>query len=509
MFLQYRSAGILLPITSFPSEFGIGDLEGSAKAIVDWVSEAGFSYLQVLPINPTGYGDCPYAPLSVFAGNISLIGLDAFLSKGLLTEKDVAELRSCPAELVDYGKIIPLKLEALKVAHGRWCSHSSENEKSRLDQFCQEQESWLSPFAVFMAQKRLTPSAWWDWKDESLKDCTAHAIETFETAHRDEVHFDKWTQWIFFNQWLALKDYANSRGIKIIGDAPLYVSPDSVDAWAYRDVLSNEVAGVPPDRHQASTGQLWNNPVYAWEHNKAGVFEWWLRRLEWLSSLFDVVRLDHFRGLLEAWAVPSGSSTAVHGRWIEVPGYELLERAKKRLGGSIHCIAEDLGEMNDEQVRRLSDFRRAFEIPGIALTAIYGFDGNSENPFHPEALARNHAWDKVPVSSTHDDNTVNGWWQAEAHHDVRERVRAYHWNLLHRNLNDPGWSACEIVLHTASTLAILRWQDIFNLPAHYRDNVPGVASGNWTVRVPQRLLSKTNAWRIRELIQQSGRVHRL
>ncbi len=518
MLYSEKCAGILLPLYSFPSPYGVGDLGQSAYDVIDWIQLAGFKVLQVLPLHPNGEGDSPYAPLSTNAGNPLFIGFDNFLSRGLITEEELAPLTRFSSISVNYDDLIPIKMAILRSVFLRWSFVASPDEYQSFESFNSRTSWWLQQFADYMVLKEHFGGPYWTWP-EQLRLGNPEAISNELCQHSESLEFQFWLQWIFFTQWELFRGYANKQGVGILGDVPLYVSPDSVEAWSDKKVLSqDEVAGVPPDSFQPETGQLWNNPVYQWETNKDLVMEWWITRMRWLSTLYDGVRIDHFRGIIEAWAVPKGSDTAQNGHWMSVPGFELMENLVSTLGNSMQYIAEDLGVLSPETARAVESLRALYSIPGIAVVALHGFDGSPDNPSHPWVLEVKPYNDRIAVTSTHDDNTVVGWWCEEASADTKMWVGWHHDHIVGHNDQNrpdlpgngyqtpPGWVVCEIVAHTPCEFAVFRWQDILNLSAEYRDNRPGTAAGNWRPRVPNGSLSPELALAIRSLLVATSRL---
>ena len=518
MLYSQRCAGILLPLYAFPSPYGIGDLGQSAFEVIKWVRDAGFKVLQVLPLHPTGFGDCPYSPLSTYAGNPLFIGFDSFLFRGLVTLDELGPLLEMSQTHINYGVLVPLKLKLLKLIFSRWSVVATNEERQSLQIFQSRTNWWLNQYTAYTVLKEKFNEPWWSWPVE-LRLPNQDVVLQVISANAESSEFQVWVQWIFFSQWEIFREYANALGVKILGDVPLYVSPDSVEAWCDKNVLSqDEVAGVPPDFFQPETGQLWNNPVYQWENNHDLVMQWWITRMRWLSNLYDGVRIDHFRGIIEAWAVPKGSSTARYGRWMRVPGFELMANLVATLGDSMQYIAEDLGGISPETAREIEQLRALYSIPGMAVVALHGFDGSMNNPFHPWSLQSKHDNDRMAITSTHDDNTVVGWWFGEASNDTKNWLAAHHdfvAGYKYRNRPHlpghgkrivPGWAVCEVVAHTSCRFAVLRWQDLLNLSAAYRDNRPGTVDGNWTPRVLEGAFSQELAIAIKNLLDSSGRL---
>jgi 4-alpha-glucanotransferase len=446
------------------------------------------------------------------------IGFDQFLLRDFITQEELAPLSGLSPIAIDYGSLIPIKIELLRRVFSRWSVAVTESERQSFEIFKVRTHWWLPQYAAYMVLKEQFGGPYWGWPVE-LRLFDQEVIFNEVSRHTESLEFQFWLQWIFFNQWKLFRGYANKLGVKILGDVPLYVSPDSVEGWSDRNVLSqHEVAGVPPDSFQPETGQLWNNPVYQWETNKDLVMQWWVTRMGWLSNLYDGVRIDHFRGIIEAWAVPKGSVTARYGRWMRVPGFELMNNLASALGDSIQYIAEDLGEISAETAREVERLRALYSIPGIAVVALHGFDGSPDNPFHPWTLQARQYNDRVAVTSTHDDNTVVGWWSGEAGDNTKMWVAAHHDFVAGHNYGNrphltgdgqrifPGWAVCEMVAYTPCEFVVLRWQDLLNLTAGYRDNRPGTVVGNWRPRVLDNALSQELAAAIRALLYATQRL---
>ncbi len=487
-----RSSGILLHITSLPGHWGIGDLGPEAYHFVDWLATAGQSYWQMLPVGPTGYGDSPYALLSLFGGNPLFISLDTLIDTGLLppTERSVSDVGADPRR-VDYGRVVHTKLDALKRAYEAFRHDASHDEQTRLETFLHAQSYWIDDCCRYLALKTQNGGrAWQAWNAPEPR--------------RDEVDFQHVVQYWFHQQWSALRAHARARSVQLIGDVPIYPAYDSADVWAHRahyqvdaEGHPTAVAGVPPD-YFSPTGQLWGNPLYDWDVLRRDGFRWWVQRLRYLGDLFDVLRLDHFRGFAAYWSVPAGEPTAENGQWVTAPGRELFE-ALIRNGvvgspGSDHgvrLIAEDLGLITDD-VHALRDH---FGFPGMRVLQ-FGFDGTPQNLHLPHNYQRN----LVAYTSTHDNDTTRGWY-ATLEPAAKDRVQ---WYLR----TDPShWDFVRYVSASVADLAIFPLQDILGLDSSARMNFPGRGSDNWTWRFTWDQVSGETTEQLRLITERYARLH--
>ncbi|HOQ99396.1 MAG TPA: 4-alpha-glucanotransferase [Anaerolineae bacterium] len=501
-----RRSGVLLHPTSLPGRFGIGDLGEEAYRFVDFLAAAGQSYWQVLPLSPTGYGDSPYQALSAFAGNPLLISPEVLVQAGDLMPEDLAELPAFPTGRVDFGRAMDHKLRLLERAYVRFQAQAPAARRQVFARFCSEQGAWLDDFALFMALKEaheLRP--WCEWERDIA------AREPAALAHWREVLAPKvvgqmWRQWCFFEQWLALKRYANGRGIRIIGDIPIFVSGDSSDVWANQhlfhfgaDLRPTVVSGVPPDYFSA-TGQLWGHPLYRWEVMAHDGYAWWIARFRMAMTQADVLRIDHFRGFYNYWEVPASEETAVRGRWLYASGADLFRTTTRALG-EVAIIAEDLGDFDEASRAGVDALQAEFGYPGMKVLQ-FGFDGDPANPFLPH----NYRRDTVAYTGTHDNDTAVGWYQTTASEAARDYARRY----LGCDGSDIAWDLIRLawasVAHTALTTA----QDLLSLGHEARMNTPGTCGvPNWCWRLEPGALHDGIAARLRELTYLYGRLPRL
>ncbi|MCM1335781.1 MAG: 4-alpha-glucanotransferase [Bacteroides sp.] len=465
-----RSCGVLMHITSLPSPYGIGSLGAEAERFLGWLKRAGQKYWQVLPIGPTGYGDSPYQSFSTFAGNPLLIDLDALAEKGLIPREalSAADFGGDPT-VVDYEKVAKAKKLLLRAAFEKFRPDETDGA---YEKFIEREAFWLDDYALFMAIKEENGLvSWTEWSDP-LRKREPSALAAARERLKQEIDHQKFLQFIFYGQWEKLKSAANRDGIKIIGDIPIYVSPDSADVWAEprlfqtdEDLFPKAVAGVPPDYFSA-TGQLWGNPLYDWDEMKKDGYAWWGRRLEKASSLYDVVRIDHFRAFDTYWAVPYGEKTAVNGEWRNGPGMDLWSVLKEKYP-DVAIIAEDLGDIFDS----VKELLKASGFPGMRVLQ-FGFNPEfSENDHLPHRYPEN----AVVYTGTHDNSTVLGWFKAA---DPRARAMAKRY-LKPRLFEKTHKTFIRALYASAAALAIVPLQDILGLDDRARMNVPSTLGGNW------------------------------
>ncbi len=488
-----RSSGILMHITSLPGPYGVGTMGKQAYAFVDFLKKAGQSYWQILPLSPTGYGDSPYQSCSAFAGNHYLIDLDALVEDGLLHKRELASIRWNQREdKVDFGILYQNRLQVLRLAYSRFKGSQA------FDAFCMENGSWLADFALFMALKdRYNGLPWYQW-EEGLKFRNADAIWNARQELKAQVRFYSFVQYLFYSQWKALHAYANNAGIQIIGDVPIYVPLDSADVWsnpelfALDETLTPEaVAGVPPDGFTAD-GQLWGNPLYRWELHRSTGYGWWLRRLAAATRLYDVIRIDHFRGFEAYWAVPYADATARNGKWIKGPGMDFVNAVKNGLPG-ISMIAEDLGFLT----QAVLDLRDASGYPGMKVLE-FAFDSREPSDYLPHRYTAN----TVCYTGTHDNMTMRQWF------DTADREAVEYATQYMRLTEEEGlvWGVIRTAMSSVSDLCIVPMQDYLDLGGEARMNFPGTMTGdNWTWRATEGYISDALAQKILTLTVLYGR----
>ncbi len=484
-----RSCGVLMHITSLPSPYGIGTMGEEAEKFVDWLIKAGQKYWQVLPIGPTGYADSPYQSFSTFAGNPLLIDLDDLVRSGLITLKmcEEADYGADPS-FVDFEKVTRTKMELLKTAY------SNFEENTGYLAFTNKESFWLDDYALFMSIKEENDLiSWTDWNND-LRLRKSDALKEAEHRLQKQIGFWKFIQYIFYTQWERLKSYANKNGIKIIGDIPIYVSPDSSDIWANTslfemdpDIRPKRVAGVPPDYFSA-TGQLWGNPLYNWSEMKKEGYAWWLRRIEKATELYDIVRIDHFRAFDTYWAIPAGENTAINGKWEQGPGMDLWNTVKEKLG-QVPIIAEDLGEIFDS----VKELLRNSGFPGMRVLQ-FGFNDKSEDNDHlPHRYPRN----SVCYTGTHDNSTALGWYKS-ADKESQKMCRRYLKPLMFEKINR---TMIRELYKSPAGLAVVPMQDIIGLGDTARMNTPSTIGGNWKWRAQKKHFTDKNAAFMKDLAE--------
>lgn len=491
-----RNSGVLMHVTSLPSPHGIGTLGKAAYEFVDFLADAKQTYWQVLPLGHIGFGESPYQCFSAAAGNPYLIDLDILCEDGLLTEAEIkaADDAAAPAttpDKVDFESLAKTRLPLLRLAMGRL----SPAEQNKAHIFALNQSEWLPDYAMFMALKEhFDGRALWDWTDTAVIRREKAALDIYKKQLEADIAFYTYTQYIFYKQWDALRQYANKNGVKIIGDIPIYVSPDSADVWAHPELFQLKsdraprmIAGVPPDYYSA-TGQLWGNPVYEWKHHETTGYEWWIWRVRTNMKLFDVVRIDHFRGFESYWEVEAGAPNAIEGKWKKGPGMKLFHAIKKVLG-EVPIIAEDLGVQTDEVHALLA----ASGYPGMRVL-IFGFDAHGDN----DHLPHNYPQNSIVYTSTHDSQSV-----CEQVMDIcTEEEKQFAYRYLRSSTAEAlGWSAIKSVFASPARIAMTTMQDILSLGADARMNIPATVGGNWRWRVRQDAINPTVAAMLREITE--------
>jgi 4-alpha-glucanotransferase len=492
-----RQSGILLHPTSLPGHYGIGSMNGAAYEWVDFLAETRQSLWQVLPLGPTGYGDSPYQSFSSFAGNPYLISLEDMVEEGLLTEGDLAGAPDFPAERVDFGAIYHWKLPVLRQAAATFAAGGTPELQAEFNTFCQDQADWLEDFALFMALKDAHEGASWNQWPMDLRSRKASALSKVKNEHAAAIHGHKFNQWLFFRQWTKLKAYANANGISVIGDIPIFVAMDSSDTWTSpkefyldKEFQPTVVAGVPPDYFSA-TGQLWGNPLYRWENMKATGYAWWLRRIRAALRLYDLVRVDHFRGFAGYWEVPADEETAVNGEWVQGPGADFFAVVQRELG-DLPILAEDLGEITPDVI----ELRNRFNLPGMKILQ-FAFSTDATDKFLPHNYRPNF----VVYSGTHDNDTSRGWYEESASDEERDYFRRY----FRTDGHDAAWTLIEAAWSSVASIAIAPLQDIFSLDSSARMNLPGTAAGNWSWRFTWDMLSPAVTERLLDATTLYGR----
>ena len=491
-----RKSGILLHITSLPGNEGLGTLGENAFRFVDFLVETGQKLWQILPLGPVGFGNSPYQCYSAFAGNPILIDLNLLVEDGLLDKKVLRKIPRFSKRNIEFDKVDKWKYPLLRKAFDNFKKSAFEKFQDEYLHFTNEQSWWLNDYAFFMAAKNhFGEVVWNEWSDE-IKFRNNSALQKLGEELAEEIDYQKFLQFTFFRQWFALKEYANSKGVEIIGDVPLYVSTDSADIWTNSDIFllddnlkPTEVGGVPPD-YFSETGQLWGNPVFNWQRLKERNYDWWLARLHFNLKMFNHVRIDHFRGLESFWSIPANEKTAINGKWVPAFGYEMLAKMKEQ-SGDLSFIAEDLGLITPE----VDQLRDAFNLPGMKVLQ-FAFSTDSTHKDLPHNYINNFA----VYTGTHDNDTTLGWLKS-VKGDERKQVVKYLGGRNKKGLR----KAIELALSSVAETAIIPMQDILELDSKSRMNIPGTASGNWGWRFQWRQLKRRQKGFLQELTEKYNR----
>jgi 4-alpha-glucanotransferase len=478
-----RASGILLHPTSLPSKFGIGDLGETAYQFIEFLSRSGQKLWQVLPLGPTGYGNSPYMSFSAIAGSLYLISPELLAKQHLLKEEDWADIPDFDQDRVDFEAVMPYKRKLLELAFERFKQGYTDQDlqhhhdlyllQEQFKKFCYEESDWLEDYVLFMALHEQNPKILWNNWEPAIARREPQALQQKREELHEQIEFQRFVQFVFFDQWLKLKQYANMRNIQIIGDIPIYVSHNSADVWANPENFAldpdtyevSQMAGVPPDYFSA-TGQLWGNPVYNWEYLQETDFAWWIDRFRFLNRYVDIIRIDHFRGFEAFWQVPAGEETAIKGEWKVATGTELFTRLYEVMG-ELPILAEDLGVITPE----VDKLRDDFGFPGMRVL-MFAFGGGSDN-FH---LPHNYVRNSAVYTGTHDNDTAVGWWQ---------RASKYEKELFYKYIvgfaaGEPiNWVLIRMAMAAVSVIAIVPLQDVLGLDNSGRMNTPGTATGNW------------------------------
>ncbi|HEX3740260.1 MAG TPA: 4-alpha-glucanotransferase [Terriglobales bacterium] len=497
-----RSSGILLHPTSLPGPHGVGDFGPEAYRFVDFLRSAGQKLWQVLPLNPTGYADSPFQCFSASAGNPLLISLDRLADRGLISTNDLRSVATFPLETVDYDAAHRFKMPLLQKAAKNFFEDASAEDRSRLEEFSQANAIWLDDFALFMVVKEAHGFVAWTQWPQDIASREPKAMQRWSEKLAVSIAAQKFFQFECFRQWQELRDYGRERNIRIIGDIPIYIAHDSADVWANRQFfLLDEhgtplrVAGVPPDYFSA-TGQLWGNPIYNWPLLKQTGYEWWIARMRSALRLYDVVRIDHFRGFEAYWEV-LGTETAANGRWVKGPGGELFSVLRQALG-NLPIIAENLGVITPE----VEAIRHEFGFPGMAILQ-FAFGNDPQAPmFKPH----NYVRDLVAYTGTHDNDTVAGWWASTGSGDsIRTpedvaKEHAYARAYLDFKDDPINWVLIRGVMSSIANTAMAPMQDVLGLDSKARMNLPGTSSGNWKWRMKPGAATDEIAARLKQMV---------
>lgn len=492
-----RKSGILLPVSSIPSKYGIGTFSKQAYDFIDSLEKAGQSYWQILPLGPTGYGDSPYQSFSTFAGNPYYIDLETLIEEGYLTE---ADCEKCDFgdndEYIDYEKIYLSRFKVLKTAF----LGSHIEEEADFQQYVKDNSYWLDDYALYMAVKNSFDGKSWSEWDEDIRLRKSEVMKQYREKFAEEVTFYQFQQYLFAKQWFALKEYANSKKIQIIGDIPIYVAFDSADTWANPELFQLDdtltpvaVAGCPPDSFSA-TGQLWGNPLYRWDYHKETGYAWWMKRISYCYELYDVVRIDHFRGFDEYYSIPFGDETAEFGHWEKGPGYDIFKTMKTQLGEKA-VIAEDLGFLTKSVIKLV----KKTGYPGMKILQ-FAFDSREESDYLPH----NYVANSIVYTGTHDNDTTLGWYG-----QLNRRDKAFAKKYLHiRSNKDIQWEFIRAAMASVSDTCIIPMQDYLGLGAEARINIPSTLGLNWKWRMLPDQFTDELAERILDMTKLYGRVQK-
>ncbi|MCP5007632.1 MAG: 4-alpha-glucanotransferase [Planctomycetes bacterium] len=499
--MDRRGSGILLHITSLPSSCGIGDLGRVAYEFVDFLSETGQSYWQILPLNLTctHYGNSPYSSYSAFAGNPLLLSLEQMVEDGFLAQEDLVGQPTFPVKKVNYQKVTGYKHKVLRIAYEK---NKSEFPKDReFRRFCRESAYWLDDHVLFMALKKSFPGVEWNSWPQGLRDRGAGTIKEWKHKLREPIERERFFQYLFFRQWNRLKEYCSNKKIRIMGDVPIYVNYDSSDVWAHQEIFkldenmkSHFVTGVPPDYFSA-TGQLWGHPVYDWDVLKNSSYAWWIKRIEHNVKLFHLFRLDHFRGFVGYWEIPADEKYAINGKWVPAPAKDFFETLLKHFP-NLPIVAEDLGVITPD-VREIADL---FGFPCMRVILFAFGDDVSTNPYAPHNYTRNC----VTYTGTHDNNTIKGWFHKEADAECKKRLALYVGRKVSEN--SVHWELIRLGMRSIADLVIIPMQDILGLGEAARMNLPSSPKGNWEWRFTNEHITPSLRQKLLEITSIYGRA---
>ena len=489
-----RASGVLMPVSSLPSRYGIGCFSKEAYEFVDCLERAGQSKWQVLPLGPTGYGDSPYQPFSTFAGNPYFIDLDTLVEEGLLYKEECERLQ-CGGDprFVDYERIYFSRNEILRKAYERF----SADEKFHA--FCKKEQEWLEPYCLFRAIKDSQNGALWTTWPEELRKSGSKEVQNKKKELEKEMEYYQFLEYEFDRQWNKLKAYANKKGITIIGDLPIYVAIDSADAWANpkmfqmdEDGVPSAIAGCPPDAFSA-TGQMWGNPLYDWKVQKKTGYKWWIQRMKRSFVLYDTVRIDHFRGFDEYYSIPYGDETAVNGHWEKGPGMDLFNTVKEKLG-ELDIIAEDLGFLTESVFQLLKDSG----YPGMKVLQ-FAFDPSEDSDYLTYKYQRNC----VVYTGTHDNDTTAGWFEKLSDGDKEVALR--YMNSFYTPKEEQHWDLIALAMRSTADTCIIPVQDFLGLGSEARINMPSTLGDNWKWRMTKGAFSEELKEKIRRMTKLYGR----
>jgi 4-alpha-glucanotransferase len=496
--VEERVSGVLLHVTSLPSYGGVGDFGPAARGFVDFLFAAKQRVWQVLPLSPTGYGSSPYSALSAFAGNPLLISLEVLAEQGWIGWDRIQGLapHDGPA---DFGRATREKLPLIEEAAGNFLDRASDEDRLKFQKFCNANVSWLTDYAMFTVLRRMNSYAsWHEWPEEYARR-TGDAIARLMNEKGRELAIEQAVQYLFSEQWCALREYCRERNVRILGDVAIFVNYDSADVWTHPELFELDddlrpirVSGVPPDYFSA-TGQRWGNPLYRWDRLKDRGFDWWVARIRRSLALYDIIRLDHFRGFEAYWSIDAAEETAVNGQWIKAPGHELFQRLREVLG-ELPFVAEDLGVITKE----VDELREFYGMPGMRILQ-FGFSDRGSHLYLPHRFVPN----TVAYTGTHDNNTTLGWWQDDLPTHERDNVQAYLQTIEHDG--DIVWAMIRAVARSVANYAIFPMQDILHLGSDARMNKPSAGEGNWTWRYPSHPLHPDFAMKMAKLMELTDR----
>ena len=494
-----RASGVLLHPTSLPGPHGSGDFGPAAYHFVDWLVSGGQTLWQILPLGGIGPGNSPYMSSSAFAGNLLLIDLAELAQQGWLEAPDLEPVDGLAAAQVNFEIVVPFRLQRLQRAAARFAAAAGDEQRDAFAAFCRSHEGWLEDYALFMALAEAHPGQdWCDWPP-GLALRKPAALAAARQTHATRIEFWKFCQWAFFRQWAALRSYANGKGVKIVGDAPIFIAHQSAEVWANQALFELDregrptvIAGVPPDYFSA-TGQRWGNPLYRWSAHAQDGYGWWIERLRRTFELVDIVRIDHFRGFAAYWEIAASEPTAINGRWVPGPGAALFEAIARALG-ALPIIAEDLGLITPD----VDALRKQFGFPGMRVLQ-FAFAGDASDRYLPH----HHEPDSVVYPGTHDNDTAAGWWATATDHE-RHFARGY----LATDGHDIPWSLIRAACMSVADTAIHPMQDVLCLPAPCRMNFPGQGEGWWRWRFEWSQVHPWHAHRLAEFVRLYDRENR-
>lgn len=491
-----RVAGVLMPITSLPSPYGIGTVGKAAYEFADFLKEAGQKVWQILPVGPTSYGDSPYQSFSSFAGNPYMIDLDMLKDEGLLLEEEYNQIPwQMSDDAVNYGAIYYYRFDVLRKAYARF----KETDQTAYRSFTRKNSVWLKDYALYMSVKaHFDNKSWTEWEDEEIRLREPKRVEYYKRKLREDIAFWQFLQFKFFEQWYKFREYVNSLGIKIMGDMPIYVAMDSADTWANPDIfwLDSErkpvcVAGCPPDAF-SDLGQLWGNPLYNWDRLRETGYRWWFDRIESASKLFDITRIDHFRAFDSYYAIPVPAENAKVGNWMEGPGLDFFTKMKAELG-DIPIVAEDLGDLTPGVYKLMEDVG----YPGMKILE-FAFGSGDTNPYLPHNYKDGNC---IVYTGTHDNDPIMGWKNNAQEYELR-----YMYDYTQpREGEDLVWALIRLAYSSKADYAIIQMQDLLSLGSESCMNHPGLLGGNWTWRIKKDMLTLDLAQRMNNLAKETGR----